>query len=143
MEGDKALREELEKRRTLFMKKVRKLDNGCWEWTAAKTPDGYGYFGMGKLAPGKKSKSKGAHVAAVFLFNDQTLDLDAGHSIDHRCHKPDCVNPAHLTVMTAYGNNLHKSTTVLGNLDKMEHEFPEAASHIQAVRRIVRAKLGK
>jgi len=72
-----------------FWEKVDKTD-GCWHWTAAKSPDGYGRF---HLAGGVVM----AHRLAYELLVGEIPD---GMQLDHLCRNRACVNPAHLEVVT-------------------------------------------
>jgi hypothetical protein len=63
----------------------------CWLWQGSKkTKQGHGQIMM--LLP-QGSKMIGAHVAAYILAHGPVPE---GHEVRHRCHKPSCVNPAHL-----------------------------------------------
>jgi hypothetical protein len=94
-----------------FMKFVRKLDNGCWEWTGYIDPDGYGSgFGTG----GKNGKRVQAHRWSYRHFKKTAIPN--GLTVDHLCHDPAfcpggitcthrrCVNPDHLGVCTGPEN---------------------------------------
>lgn len=82
-----------------FWSKVQKTDT-CWIWTAAKSPLGYGSFGVesGKIMP--------AHRYAYELL---VGPIPKGLTIDHLCRNPSCVNPAHLEPVTQ-GENVKRST---------------------------------
>lgn len=69
--------------------------SGCWMWTGARTPQGYGKFGW------QNGRSILAHRYAFFLA---TGTLPADRQICHRCDTPPCVNPAHLFAGTAREN---------------------------------------
>jgi len=86
-----------------FMEKVRPLPNGCWEWTAATTKDGYGRFGTQK--------------AHRWIYEQMIGPIPPGRTIDHTCHSGDptcelgsqcphrrCVNPAHMQIVTPREN---------------------------------------
>jgi hypothetical protein len=77
-----------------FWSKVKKTD-GCWEWQAALSEDGYGRF-YTKTSTGKAAVSK-AHRMAYELSVGPIPD---GLQIDHKCHNPRCVNPKHLRTAT-------------------------------------------
>ncbi|HCS2945601.1 TPA: HNH endonuclease [Shigella flexneri] len=62
----------------------------CWEWTAQRNGDGYGRFTLG-------GRDVGAHRVSYEWENDPIPD---GMQIDHTCHNPGCVNPAHLRLAT-------------------------------------------
>lgn len=74
--------------------------DGCWNWTASKTPRGYGHFSIdGRLIY--------AHRYSYVMTNP---DADiTGMKIDHQCHNPSCVNPAHLRLVTHKQNLEHRS----------------------------------
>lgn len=38
-----------------FWSKVAKREDGCWLWTAAATPAGYGVIGVGSLTDGSRT----------------------------------------------------------------------------------------
>ena len=64
-------------------------NSGCWLWTGAMVPDGYGSFYWG--ADGRYSLK--AHRASWNLFCDEAA---AGSHVLHRCDTRPCVNPDHL-----------------------------------------------
>lgn len=68
-----------------FWNKVKQGEGGCWLWTAAVNPKGYGQFyweGCMRLAHTVSYK-------AVYPVVD-------GYTIDHLCRVRRCCNPAHL-----------------------------------------------
>lgn len=89
-----------------FWDKVDKTE-GCWIWTAYRTPLGYGhyrYLGKARLAH---------RVVAQWLLG---LDLDDRTAIvDHQCRNPSCVNPEHLRIGT-HKENMENRIAQQGSL---------------------------
>ncbi|MCG7596313.1 HNH endonuclease [Mycobacterium sp. PSTR-4-N] len=72
-----------------FWQKVNKTES-CWEWTAYKNSAGYGKFRL-------DGESRLAHRVSFEWANGP---IPEGMEIDHICHNPGCVNPAHLRLAT-------------------------------------------
>jgi len=79
-----------------FVEKNR--DTGCWMWTGALHPAGYGRFTEDQVIVM-------AHRAAYELFRGP---IQNGLSIDHLCRVRACVNPDHLEAVTMH-TNLHRA----------------------------------
>lgn len=68
--------------------------DACWEWSGAKTSDGYGHTSwLGVMW--------GCHRLAVL---DRQRYLSAGHVVMHLCQNRACCNPAHLKEGTYMDN---------------------------------------
>ena len=70
---------------------------GCWEWTAAKHPLGYGNFRV------STDQYMAAHRFAYELLMGKPPE---GLVLDHLCRNSSCVNPDHLEPVTQQENTL-------------------------------------
>ena len=78
-----------------FWQKVQKKEpESCWLWTGAKS-GGYGFF------RNDDGTFKRAHR---YSFEIHKGIIPEGLVIDHICHNPACVNPAHLQSVTIKEN---------------------------------------
>ena len=78
-----------------FWKKVKKIKNGCWNWTGGRTSAGYGEFCK--------------QLAHRFSYKIMNGKIPKGKVIIHICDNPSCVNPKHLMVGTQ-GDNVRDSS---------------------------------
>lgn len=73
---------------------------GCWEWKAAKDPNGYGRFGF---------------AGEVVLAHRLAYELEVGEillpHLDHKCRNTSCVNPDHLEPVTVRENGMRGKGT--------------------------------
>jgi hypothetical protein len=84
-----------------FWSKVdKKSDDECWEWTASKTKDGYGYFHP------HGTETVLAHRQSYEMFVGK---IPKGMYVCHHCDNPPCVNPNHLFL----GNQLDNMRDML------------------------------
>jgi hypothetical protein len=81
-----------------FWKKVLKT-KGCWFWTGAKHPEGYGNFGV-YLGVGQYRTKKAHRIAWELIHGPIPKDM----SVLHKCDTPECVNHDHLFLGTAKDN---------------------------------------
>lgn len=80
-----------------FWEKVdRRGPDDCWEWTAATVGKGYGQFWDGTRTV----------LAHRWVYEDAREPIPAGYVIDHLCRTHNCVNPAHLEVVTSQINTM-------------------------------------
>lgn len=78
-----------------FSKVDKKAEDECWEWTAGKDKDNYGYFKINR-------SNKRAHRVS-FEINHNRFIVDK-LLILHSCDNPCCVNPSHLSEGTHKDN---------------------------------------
>jgi hypothetical protein len=78
---------------------------GCWLWTAAKKPTGYGVYST--RSPGHK-KTWNAHR---YVYEYLIGPIPEGLSLDHLCRVRHCVNPQHLEPVSIRTNLLRGQGT--------------------------------
>lgn len=98
---------------------TRKIDTSgeCWNWTANKSPKGYGQF---KIA----ARNVPAHRMAYELF---VGPVPAGLVVDHLCRNRGCVRPDHLEPVTSRENTLRGVTLAASQVSRTHcprgHEY--------------------
>lgn len=81
-----------------FWAKVNKTDN-CWEWTAYRSPKGYGQLGFVGRVMAAHRYSYELHVGPI----------PEGIQVDHVCFNRACVRPDHLRLTTPKQNQENRS----------------------------------
>jgi hypothetical protein len=109
-----------------FTRKVKRLDSGCWKWTANLHPDnGYPRVWF------SKHDDKLAHRVS---YEWSGGDIPEGLTIDHLCRNRWCVNPAHMEVVSRGENNLRGGSPWAVNKRKTHchrgHEFTPANTYL-------------
>jgi hypothetical protein len=82
--------------------KISVDSDGCWNWTASLTADGYGHLWW-----------QGTMTTAHRTVYELTAGaLPDGMVLDHLCRNRRCVNPDHMRVVTRKQNSLENSESV-------------------------------
>jgi len=127
-------RSDLQRIKDRFEKRfVPAAPDQCWEWTAGKTPKGYGRATGG-------NRELPAHRLAWVLYVGPIPQGEGYHGtcVLHRCDNPGCVNPNHLFLGTAHDNMLDmaaKDRSLHGSRYKLHKLTEEHARSIRADQR--------
>jgi hypothetical protein len=89
---------------------------GCWRWIGAIDAGGYG-----KVACSDSRSGRGAHRMSYLTF---VGPIDDGMTVDHLCFVPDCINPAHLRLLTEVENERNQRSAFARHC-RRGHEFTD------------------
>lgn len=78
-------------------------NSGCWLWTGADMPSGYGQIWF-------RGRRRNAHRASYEFFNGEVA---RGCEVHHVCNTRACVNPSHLVAVT-HRINMRVSDALMG-----------------------------
>ena len=125
-----------------LLSKVRRLDNGCWEWIGRVTPTGYGAVNYG---------GKPRVIAHRAVYAELVGPIPDGMTIDHLCHTRDvacgggvqcfhrrCVNPEHLEPVSGAENTRRGGSSRRTHCPS-GHPYSEENTSISCGRRVCKA----
>lgn len=83
-----------------FWSYVEASEDGCWRWTGPRTSTGYGRWHENRVR----------HQAHRHAYQNLVADVQMPMVCDHLCYVRECVNPAHIEIVTNQENVLRGVT---------------------------------
>lgn len=93
-------------------------DSGCWLWTAAKNPAGYGVV----------SRDRRARLAHRVVYEVVVGPIPDGSDLDHLCSTPACIHPDHLEPVS-HGENMRRAYWATRTHCPSGHPYDEANTY--------------
>lgn len=106
-------------------RRLRKTDDGCWIWTGATYPGGYGSVWVGSRRDGTGKGHRVHRLAYTALVGP----IPHGLELDHLCRNPSCANPAHLEPVTHKENLRRGRSPVASRIDHVQRTNTCAHGH--------------
>ena len=97
---------------TRFWERIR-IDGSCWLWTATLWPNGYAQMSINGIK----------RLIHRWAFETFRGPIPEGLQIDHLCRRKNCVNPAHLDVVT------NRENTIRGDGPRLLGERQRGKTH--------------
>lgn len=126
MPSDHSYLELSDQNRDRFWSKANKTD-GCWFWTSATIPNGYGVFML-------NGKTVYAHRVA---FVSEYGKISSSLVVDHICRNRNCVNPSHLRQISR-GKNVSIGKFPLRDKTHCDHGHPLSGDNVRRTGRNIR-----